>query len=62
MLIKVNENEYFPCDMLMLSSAKPKGVCYVETKNLDGETNLKYKECNADYLKEMKSLKKGSQK
>lgn len=22
----------------------PKGICYVETKNLDGETNLKHKE------------------
>ena len=30
--------------MLMLSSSLPKGVAYVETKNLDGETNLKHKQ------------------
>lgn len=42
-IVKVHENEYFPCDMIILNSSLPKGVCYVETKNLDGETNLKYK-------------------
>ena len=42
-IIKVHENEYFPCDMLLLSSSLPKGICYIETKNLDGETNLKHK-------------------
>lgn len=29
--------------MVLLKSSEPKGVCYVETKNLDGETNLKHK-------------------
>lgn len=29
--------------MVLLRSSEPKGVCYVETKNLDGETNLKHK-------------------
>jgi P-type E1-E2 ATPase len=43
-IIKVHENEYFPCDMIILNSSLPKGICYVETKNLDGETNLKYKQ------------------
>ena len=28
---------------MLLNSSAPKGVCYVETKNLDGETNLKHK-------------------
>ena len=42
-ILKINENQYFPCDMLILSSSLPKGICYVETKNLDGETNLKHK-------------------
>lgn len=27
----------------MMCSSEGSGVCYVETKNLDGETNLKHK-------------------
>jgi P-type E1-E2 ATPase len=40
-LIKVEKNEFFPCDVLLVNTSEPKGVCYIETKNLDGETNLK---------------------
>ncbi|KAF5736244.1 hypothetical protein HS088_TW14G00380 [Tripterygium wilfordii] len=42
-VVKVNKNEYFPSDLLLLSSSYEDGVCYVETMNLDGETNLKIK-------------------
>lgn len=42
-IIKIRENQYFPCDMLLINSSGYKGACYVETKNLDGETNLKAK-------------------
>jgi magnesium-transporting ATPase (P-type) len=28
---------------VIIHSSDPKGVCYVETKGLDGETNLKMK-------------------
>lgn len=31
-----------PADMVILATAS-KNVCYVETKDIDGETNLKYK-------------------
>ena len=43
-ILKINQDEYFPCDMILLGSSANKGLCYVETKNLDGETNLKHKQ------------------
>lgn len=42
-IVKVLENEEFPCDLLLLNSNLPKGIANVETKSLDGETNLKVK-------------------
>ena len=44
-IIKVTDKSFFPADLLMISSSDPDGVCYVETMNLDGETNLKIKKC-----------------
>ena len=36
--------------MILLKSSMPKGICYIETKNLDGETNLKQKKGNTKIL------------
>ena len=42
-IVKVECDKYFPADVVLAQSSENKGICYVETKNLDGETNLKHK-------------------
>uniref|UniRef100_M4D7K9 Phospholipid-transporting ATPase n=1 Tax=Brassica campestris TaxID=3711 RepID=M4D7K9_BRACM len=43
-ILKVEKNDFFPADLVLLSSSYEDAVCYVETMNLDGETNLKLKQ------------------
>ncbi|KAH6664992.1 P-type ATPase-like protein [Halenospora varia] len=43
-IIRVESEEPFPADVVILSSSEPEGLCYIETANLDGETNLKIKQ------------------
>ncbi|KAJ4957996.1 hypothetical protein NE237_025107 [Protea cynaroides] len=42
-VVKIEKDQFFPSDLLLLSSSYEDGICYVETMNLDGETNLKVK-------------------
>ncbi|PRT53146.1 Phospholipid-transporting ATPase DNF2 [Wickerhamiella sorbophila] len=39
--IKVFANEAVPADIVVISSSDEDGECFIETRNLDGETNLK---------------------
>ncbi|WOH15411.1 hypothetical protein DCAR_0934949 [Daucus carota subsp. sativus] len=43
-IVKVGKDEFFPADLILLSSGYEDAICYVETMNLDGETNLKLKQ------------------
>lgn len=39
--VRIYNGDQIPADVVILSTSDPDGGCYVETKNLDGETNLK---------------------
>lgn len=42
-LIEIHRDEQIPSDILILQSSLDTGMCFVDTMNLDGETNLKEK-------------------
>lgn len=39
--VRLYNDEEIPADVIVLATSSDDGACYVETKNLDGETNLK---------------------
>ena len=39
--VRIYGGDQVPADVVILSTSDPDGACYVETKSLDGETNLK---------------------
>ncbi|TPX13888.1 uncharacterized protein E0L32_005588 [Thyridium curvatum] len=41
--VRIYNDEELPADVIILSTSDPEGACYIETKNLDGETNLKFR-------------------
>jgi phospholipid-transporting ATPase len=50
--VRIKSRESIPADLIVVqvwepNPELPKGACYVETKSLDGETNLKFRSCPA---------------
>ncbi|WPK25219.1 hypothetical protein PUMCH_002525 [Australozyma saopauloensis] len=43
-IVRIQNNEEVPADVMILASSDEDNCCFVETKNLDGETNLKVKQ------------------
>ncbi|XP_028904112.1 phospholipid-transporting ATPase IB isoform X1 [Ornithorhynchus anatinus] len=43
-IVKVTNGQHLPADMIIVSSSEPQAMCYIETSNLDGETNLKIRQ------------------
>jgi phospholipid-translocating ATPase len=58
--VLLKNNDRIPADIVIIASSEPDSTCYVETKNLDGETNLKIKRGLKDltYIKSTADCKK----
>ncbi|KAG9439248.1 hypothetical protein H6P81_019413 [Aristolochia fimbriata] len=40
-IVWLRENDEVPCDLVLLGSSEPQGICFIETAALDGEIDLK---------------------
>jgi phospholipid-transporting ATPase len=57
-IIRIKKEQYLPCDIILLDHNPEHKTAFIETKNLDGETNLKLKKScqNLNNLRSMPEL------
>lgn len=47
-IIQMQSDQFVAADVLLLSTSEPNGLAFIETSELDGETNLKCRQCIAE--------------
>ncbi|KAK9282793.1 hypothetical protein L1049_011014 [Liquidambar formosana] len=57
-ILKISANDTLPCDIVLLSTSDPTGVAYVQTINLDGESNLKTRYAKQETLSKLPEKEK----
>uniref|UniRef100_A0A669CLQ8 Phospholipid-transporting ATPase n=1 Tax=Oreochromis niloticus TaxID=8128 RepID=A0A669CLQ8_ORENI len=55
-VLEVDEDETFPCDLILLQSSRDDGTCFVTTASLDGESNHKTHYTVPDTERDVESL------
>ena len=55
-LVHLSCDEMIPADILVLRTNDSNGLCYIETSNLDGESNLKQREVIRGFVERVRKF------